>query len=145
MDSEQTAELAALNRHKKFMLLHNYNPVKKRYIEVFQCSSADMTVVLTNPELPTTLQIPGMNMHPFNNGLPPVLNQLTPPGMSAQTSPQQGSPPAGSITGLPPPPFGLPGLHPLISPQQQQRLLQPSKFTDDNHKSTTSVPNNESN
>ena len=44
MDSEQAAEIAALNRHKKFMFIGN----KKRYIEVIQCSGEDMNVVLTN-------------------------------------------------------------------------------------------------
>jgi len=96
MDSEQAAEAVAANRHKKFMLLPGPSGPRKRYIEVFQCSSADMSVVLANPELPTNLQLPAMNLSPhtpgFSGALPPVVN-LTPPGLSAQTSPQQGSPP----------------------------------------------------
>lgn len=104
MDSEQAAEAVAANRHKKFMLLPGPSGPRKRYIEVFQCSSADMSVVLANPELPTNLQLPAMNLSPhtpgFSGALPPVVN-LTPPGLSAQTSPQQGSPPM--MAGAPPP------------------------------------------
>ena len=44
MDSEQSAEIAAINKHKKFMFIGN----KKRYIEVIQCSGEDMNMVLTN-------------------------------------------------------------------------------------------------
>ena len=43
MDSEQSAEIAALSKHKKFMFIAN----KKRYIEVIQCSGDDMNLVLT--------------------------------------------------------------------------------------------------
>ena len=43
MDGEQSAELAALSKHKKFMFIGN----KKRYIEVIQCSGEDMNLVLT--------------------------------------------------------------------------------------------------
>jgi epithelial splicing regulatory protein 1/2 len=44
MNSEQTAEVSALAKHKKFMFMNN----KKRYIEVIQCSGEDMNLVLTN-------------------------------------------------------------------------------------------------
>ena len=44
MDSEVSAEQAALNKHKKFMFIGN----KKRYIEVLQSSGEDMNLVLTN-------------------------------------------------------------------------------------------------
>lgn len=84
MDSELAAESASINRHKKYMLLAN--PVsgnKKRYIEVFQCSSNDMNVILTNPELPTSPTI--------SNYLPSTMN-LTPPSAPPQISPTHGSP-----------------------------------------------------
>lgn len=63
MDSDLAAESAAVNRHKKFMLVQSPAGAKKRYIEVFQCSAADMSIVLTNPELPASapaLQSPGL-------------------------------------------------------------------------------------
>lgn len=44
MDSDISAEAAAINKHKKFMFIGN----KKRYIEVLQCSGEDMNLVLTN-------------------------------------------------------------------------------------------------
>lgn len=133
MDSEAAAEAAAINRHKKFMLLSGMGGSKKRYIEVFQCSSADMSVVLTNPELPPNLQIPGVNIPSqtptFNSGLPSALN-LTPPGMA---SPQQGSPPTVSTStaqaGLhPTQPFALPQLQPLLQQQQRSQMVTPGKW-----------------
>ena len=49
MDSEQSAALAAPQRHHKYMTCVNQqNQMKKqRYIEVFQCSIDDMNLVLT--------------------------------------------------------------------------------------------------
>ncbi|XP_067937467.1 epithelial splicing regulatory protein 1-like isoform X1 [Watersipora subatra] len=127
MDSEVAAESAAINRHKKFMLLSGMGGNKKRYIEVFQCSSADMSVVLTNPELPANLQLPGVNIpqNPptFGNGLHHALN-LTPPGLS---SPQQGSPPTVPTSSThnpltaPAQPFALPQLQPQLQPLLPQR------------------------
>ena len=43
MDSEQSAALAATQRHHKYMVFGK----KQRYIEVFQCSIDDMNLVLT--------------------------------------------------------------------------------------------------
>lgn len=124
MESELAAESTAVNRHKKFMLLAGIGGGKKRYIEVFQCSSNDMSVVLANQELPSNLHIPGVNIAPqtpaFASGLPPALN-LTPPGLS---SPQQGSPPsvqvAGQTTLQATQPFTMPQLQPLIQQQRSQ-------------------------
>lgn len=131
MDSELAAESAAINRHKKFMLLSGPGGNKKRYIEVFQCSSADMSVVLTNPELPTSLQIPGVNIPQtppnFAGGLQSTLN-LTPPGLSAGTSPQQCSP-----TGQPvqqPAQFTLPQILQQQAPQPPRNpLISPCEYT----------------
>ena len=120
MDSELAAESAAINRHKKFMLLSGPQGNKKRYIEVFQCSSADMSVVLTNPELPASLQIPGVNIPQtpnFASGLQSTLN-LTPPGLSG-ASPQQGSPTGQAAPA--PAQFALPQM------LQQQQAAQPPR------------------
>jgi RNA-binding protein fusilli len=56
MDSEQSAALAATQRHHKYMVFGK----KQRYIEVFQCSIDDMNLVLTGG-LPVQrpLQSPG--------------------------------------------------------------------------------------
>lgn len=121
MDSELAAESAAINRHKKFMLLAGPQG-RKRYIEVFQCSSADMSVVLTNPDLPASLQIPGVNIPQtpnFASGLQSTLN-LTPPGLSAGASPQQGSPTGQAAPS--PAQFSLPQML-----QQQQHTPQPQR------------------
>lgn len=90
MDSEFSAETAALNRHKRFMLLSGPSGSKKRYIEVFQCSSADMSVILTAADLPGTVPLtsPGSI-----STVSPSLN-LTPPNLPTQISPAPCSPPA---------------------------------------------------
>lgn len=89
------AEAAAINRHKKFMLLSGPGGVKKRYIEVFQCSSNDMSIILSNTDMANGL--------PTASGPAPNLSQLqsplalTPPGLAMQISPSsQGSPPSAA-------------------------------------------------
>lgn len=72
MDSEQSAELAAVNKHKKFMFIGN----KKRYIEVLQCSGEDMNLVLTN----------GVQV-PTSTGLLPTA--MAPPVAAPQFIPQR--------------------------------------------------------
>ena len=83
MDSEQSSEIAALTKHKKFMFIGN----KKRYIEVIQCSGEDMNLVLTNGMAaaaagmvqPPTLPSNGMIIP---QSTPPVLQRpLISPGM----------------------------------------------------------------
>lgn len=69
MNSELAAESAAINRHKKYMILGN----KKRYIEVIQCSGEDMNMILakglpsaqpTQPQLPPQPTLPQMIQAP---------------------------------------------------------------------------------
>ncbi len=101
MDSEQSAEIAALSKHKKFMFIGN----KKRYIEVIQCSGEDMNMVLTNGVQPTPgVCLPGM---PGIQGVPGV------PGVPGL----QGVP-----TIQPPPPIIPP--HPSVRPP----LVSPGKL-----------------
>ena len=59
MDSEQSAFLAAQNKHHRYMVFGK----KQRYIEVFQCSGEDMNVVLSGG-LPAQRAVvsPGMLM-----------------------------------------------------------------------------------
>lgn len=92
MDSEFAAETAALNRHKKFMLLSGPSGSKKRYIEVFQCSSADMSVILTASDLPGAT-MPLASPTNLAAGLPSTVN-ISPPSLPSQVSPAPCSPPA---------------------------------------------------
>lgn len=98
MDTDLAAEAAAINRHKKYMLLPNaISGNKKRYIEVFQCSSHDMNVILTNPgDIPPAPQ--QLSTSPtISNYLPSSMNLTPPSGPSgAQLSPSQGSPPTAA-------------------------------------------------
>ena len=79
MDSDQNAELAALTKHKKFMLIQG----KKRYIEVIQCSGEDMNLVLTNG-------LSGVNaLHAMSgllptSGISPTASAITPTGLPTQ-------------------------------------------------------------
>lgn len=89
MDSEQSAYAAAQNRHHRYM----YFGKKQRYIEVFQCSGEDMSLVLTGgipassaPLSPVgkTLLSPGM----LNS---PALIPSTPNAAASGAIPQGGS------------------------------------------------------
>ena len=85
MDSEQSAEQAAVNKHKKFMFIG----AKKRYIEVLQSSGEDMNLVLTTgvnalpspaatPAAPAVLAATPQAPFPALNGLS---RPLISPGM----------------------------------------------------------------
>ncbi len=92
MDSDQSAEIAALSKHKKFMFIGN----KKRYIEVIQCSGEDMNMVLTNGMSGLPGGVPGAAV-PTVPGMPAV------PGVPPQAV-------------LPPPPTAVIPQRPLVSP-----------------------------
>jgi epithelial splicing regulatory protein 1/2 len=82
MDSEQSAALAASQRHHKYMTCVNpQNQMKKqRYIEVFQCSIDDMNLVLTGG-VPVNRQMlsPGGNMlSPPYGAYPYLQSQVLP-------------------------------------------------------------------
>lgn len=77
MDSEQSAFMAAQQKHHRYMVFGK----KQRYIEVFQCSGEDMNLVLTGgipaPVSPAkaataTLLSPGMLNLPPTNVPPPT-------------------------------------------------------------------------
>lgn len=76
MDSEQSAFMAAQQKHHRYMVFGK----KQRYIEVFQCSGEDMNFVLTGglptPVSPaktaTALLSPGMLNLPPTNVPPPT-------------------------------------------------------------------------
>ncbi|XP_076343782.1 RNA-binding protein fusilli-like isoform X2 [Tachypleus tridentatus] len=74
MDSEQSAYLAAQQRHHRYMVFGK----KQRYIEVFQCSVDDMNLVLTGG-IPIQRQLisPGGTMLPPPYGAYPYV-QTTP-------------------------------------------------------------------
>ncbi|XP_013780783.1 epithelial splicing regulatory protein 2-like isoform X2 [Limulus polyphemus] len=74
MDSEQSAYLAAQQRHHRYMVFGK----KQRYIEVFQCSVDDMNLVLTGG-IPVQRQLisPGGTMLPPPYGVYPYV-QTTP-------------------------------------------------------------------
>ena len=79
MDSEQSAELTTVNRHKKFMFINN----KKRYIEVLQCSGEDMNLVLTNGIMPPSA---ASLVHPAVAATAQVVQRpVLSPGKSQQT------------------------------------------------------------
>merc|ERR1719193_2437947 len=69
MDSEPSSFAAANNRHHRYMVFGK----KQRYIEVFQCSGEDMSLVLTG------------GVAGLGQTKPPLLS----PGMSDQLPPQQ--------------------------------------------------------
>jgi epithelial splicing regulatory protein 1/2 len=101
MNSEHSACASAQQKHNKYMVFGK----KHRYIEVFQCSGEDMSLVLTglHPSTPTTkpaLLSPGM---------------LSPAQQPSQTPPQ----PAHSIHHTIPPPLTL-----SIPPQSQALIAQ---------------------
>lgn len=75
MDSEQSAYAAAQLRHHRYM----YFGKKHRYIEVFQCSGDDMSLVLTGG-IPTTVPVAGANapVSPMKTLISPgMLNNTT--------------------------------------------------------------------
>ncbi|RWS31711.1 RNA-binding protein fusilli-like protein, partial [Leptotrombidium deliense] len=71
MDSEQSAALAATQRHHKYMIFGK----KQRYIEVFQCSIDDMNLVLTGgvPPMQRSLLSPGGTLLPAPYGAYPYI------------------------------------------------------------------------
>ncbi|XP_074603955.1 uncharacterized protein LOC141857360 [Brevipalpus obovatus] len=95
MDSEQSAALAAAQRHHKYM---NFGK-KQRYIEVFQCSIDDMNLVLTGglplqrhiqpppstaPMMPTYRAYPFISL--FSNQSAPVMPPTTTAATALTTS-----------------------------------------------------------
>jgi len=64
MDSEEAAQLTAINRYKKPMVFGQ----KKRIIDVIQCSGEDMNLVLTSgisSAMPTAFPIASAPMNPM--------------------------------------------------------------------------------
>ena len=157
MDSEQSAYLAAQQRHHKYMIFGK----KQRYIEVFQCSGEDMNLVLSGglaPQRP--ILSPGMLMwdngtaaNSAGGGLPalppaghPTPTLMTPgitrPPLPGALPPGIPHPPnAAMIPGMPPPtvkqPDGsiLPLLHSPLIPQQirPQLTQQPPEIPTSSH------------
>ena len=93
MDSEQSAESAGLNKHKKFMFIGN----KKRYIEVLQCSGEDMNLVLTNGvHMPTSSNLLPNMAHPAAVATPQIIPSqrplISPGGTMLPTMPPTAAP-----------------------------------------------------
>lgn len=64
MDSEASADATAANKHKKCI----YSGMKKRYIEVLQCSGEDMSLILTNGAIPAVHSSPASLITQSSNG-----------------------------------------------------------------------------
>jgi len=78
MDSEQSALLAAQQRHHRYMIFGK----KQRYIEVFQCSVDDMNLVLTGG-IPVQRQL----LSPGGTLLPPPYGAYPYPVQTSQVLP----------------------------------------------------------
>jgi epithelial splicing regulatory protein 1/2 len=95
MDSEQSAFLAAQQKHHRYMIFGK----KQRYIEVFQCSGEDMSFVLTGGIIPSQKAAAAA-----------AAAALMSPGMlAAATSPTAGG---HQLPHHHPPPPTIPGAHP---------------------------------
>lgn len=74
MDSEESAQLTAINRNKRPIVFAQ----KKRIIDVIQCSGEDMNLVLTNgiptTSIPSPPQIPFIQRPILSQGLNLILN-----------------------------------------------------------------------
>ena len=105
MDSDQSAELAAMTKHKKFMLIQG----KKRYIEVIQCSGEDMNLVLTNG----LSGIQSLNAMGGLSGYAQPVSAVATAASQALTLPTAAAIPAATTQMLPP---AQPPHRPLISP-----------------------------
>lgn len=74
MDSEESAQLTAINRNKRPIVFAQ----KKRIIDVIQCSGEDMNLVLTNgiptTSIPSPPQIPFIQRPILSQGLILILN-----------------------------------------------------------------------
>eukprot|EP00092_Neocalanus_flemingeri_P009635 GFUD01010373.1.p1 GENE.GFUD01010373.1~~GFUD01010373.1.p1 ORF type:complete len:502 (-),score=123.80 GFUD01010373.1:1251-2756(-) len=108
MDSEPSSFSAANNRHHRYMVFGK----KQRYIEVFQCSGEDMSLVLTGgasalghhqqqgkaPLLSPGMLVPSLSLPQSTAGLPNVPSVYSDPmfataGMHSLQLPQLGVPP----------------------------------------------------
>ncbi|CAB3385279.1 Hypothetical predicted protein [Cloeon dipterum] len=116
MDSEQSAFLAAQQRHNRYMVFGK----KQRYIEVFQCSGEDMNLVLTGG-IPAqkVLTSPGAVLAPPYGAAAafPYVQQaqaasLMPAGNAAPLTPRAAAPAAFGF----PPIFYWPYPSPPVSP-----------------------------
>ena len=122
MDSEQSAESAGINKHKKFMFIGN----KKRYIEVLQCSGEDMNLVLTNGvQMPSSSSILP-TMAPPAAATPQILPAqrplISPGGTMVPTVPPAAAAPA---------PYGAGGMGAVIPYGQMAQMAaayQPSSL-----------------
>ena len=122
MDSEQSAESAGINKHKKFMFIGN----KKRYIEVLQCSGEDMNLVLTNGvQMPSSSSILP-SMAPPAAATPQILPAqrplISPGGTMVPTVPPAAAAPA---------PYGAGGMGAVIPYGQMAQMAaayQPSSL-----------------
>ncbi|KAF4525519.1 hypothetical protein B566_EDAN014905, partial [Ephemera danica] len=140
MDSEQSAFLAAQQKHHRYMIFGK----KQRYIEVFQCSGEDMNLVLTggipsqkaaaaaaaaaalmSPGMLAAATSPGGHQPPgspmpgsaaWEQHHPLMLQNLA--ALRMQAPPPSHPPPSGATAHPPPDPLWLLGL-------SQQHKLQP--------------------
>lgn len=116
MDSEQSAFMAAQQRHHRYMVFGK----KQRYIEVFQCSGEDMNLVLTGgmpaPVSPAKAATAAL-LSPGGSMLPPT---FLPPGTAAFSAygPMHiaTAPPLGPRHYFPPPVIYWPYPSPPVSP-----------------------------
>jgi len=106
MDSEQSAFLAAQQRHNRYMVFGK----KQRYIEVFQCSGEDMNLVLTGG-IPTqkVLTTPGMSPAGAWDSAMLPLRLPEAPAHPMWSMPAPTSPPVA-----PRPPSLMPSFHPQM-------------------------------
>lgn len=105
MDSEASAYACASQRHHRYMIFGK----KQRYIEVFQCSGDDMSLVLTGAVTPpSTTPLPS----------PGTLTTQTP---ATLTHPPPAAPvPVAMPAAQPPPPPPLWDIHTLVQAQVAQ-------------------------
>jgi len=127
MDGEGSAFGAANHRHHRYMVFGK----KQRYIEVFQCSGEDMSLVLTGGAAATGGQTKPPLLSPGMSDQMPTQAQAVyqPADPLIQCAPQQ----LPTLLNLPPPVQLLPGLVPqqplgfpppnIQQQQQQQQLL----------------------
>lgn len=120
MDSEQSAAVAANQRHHKYMTCINPQSQmkKQRYIEVFQCSIDDMNLVLTGGVPVSTRQLlsPGTNSALLTPGSAPYGAPFPPPPYLQSPQHPQVLPGAASSAALSPAAARVPNYypHPLI-------------------------------
>lgn len=129
MDSEQSAFAAAQMRHHRYM----YFGKKQRYIEVFQCSGEDMSLVLSGGIPVPTAPVSPVGKTLISSGMlnaPTILPSPAAPGALTAATAAASLPQANgagiAAAGLVQPPAGLATWDPFAALQMQQVALNPA-------------------